>query len=312
MRKKQKVDHVDQGGSRDGKGEESSRETVKPSFALRLTYEKVEQEKVDHWISGSDEIREPEVVEVLKEKFEAGRVSLERGEKGLEHFQITVGCWKSRMRRSAVRKFLEEHWKLDFPVKDYCEPCLRTWASFQYCKKVESHLAGPWEWGLEKEDERSLKISDLPEMRPFQKTIVERYETPAPMFNSTIDWYTDVKGQIGKTMLSRMLILKLGFYLLDGSAQKMKFQAAKTPAPGYILDVVRSKEEHFSYEGLENISNQVFCDTFGSDQKGMVIRKGAHIVCFSNWHPIVEKITKSRWNIFQWDEKKMDFVKKQV
>lgn len=301
------VDQPDQPGSRDGKGEKSSRDVVKPSFAIRLTYETVETKKLDHWISGS--VDQPDVVEILKSKFEAGRVHLEKGKDGQPHFQITVGCFKSRMRRSAVRKYLEDNYEVKFPSIDYCEPCEKTWASFQYCAKADTHVAGPWEWGIEKKESKNLTIEDLPTPYPFQETLLTRYETPAPTFNAEIDWYYDVNGQIGKTMLGRMMILKLGFYLLDGDAQKMKSQAAKHPAPGYLLNIVRSKEKFFSYSGLEAISDQVFCDTFGTENEGMVCRKGSHVVVFANWAPEEGRITDSRLNVYSWDEENKEFVK---
>jgi len=304
--KRRKLDHVDQAGSRDGKGEESSRDTMKPSFHLRLTYEKVESEKVDHWISGSTE---PDLIEILKEKFPIGRVSLEKGKNGLEHFQVTVLTGKTRQRRSAVRKHLLDHFgNLEFPKKDYCEPCLKTWASMEYCKKDETHIAGPWEWGLEKKEDRELTVKDLPDPYQWQQDIIDRYTEPAPLFNAKIHWYVDPTGQIGKTMTGRMLTLKNGFYLLDGDAQKQKFQCAKNPAPGYILNIVRAKEGRFSYSGLEAISDQYFCDTFGGDQKGMIVRKGAHVVCFANWYPQMDQISKDRWVIYVWDEENKEFI----
>jgi len=299
----------DQSGSRDGKGDISSRDVVKPSFHLRLTYDKVETQKVDHWISGSVDHERPDVVGILETKFEAGRVSLEKGKNGIVHFQITVGCFKTRMRRSAVRKYIEEHYPVDFPIKDYCEPCEKTWASFQYCKKADTHVAGPWEWGMAPaEPSRDLEMKDLPAPYPFQQTILDKYNEPAEIFNADIHWYCDPDGQIGKTMLGRMLVLKHKFYLLDGDAQKMKSQAAKHPAPGYILNVVRSKEGKFSYAGLEAISDQFFCDTFGCENAGMVVRQGSHVVIFANWTPEQGKITSSRLKIFNWDEENKDFV----
>jgi len=303
---KRKLDQVDQSGSRDGKGENSSRDTMKPSFAIRLTFETVETGNIEKWINGS--VDQPDVVDVLKQKFECGRISLEKGTNGQPHFQITVGCFKTRMRRSAVRKYLEEHYPVKFPVIDYCEPCEKTWASFQYCAKQDTHVAGPWEWGLNK-DTRDLKFDDLPEPRPFQKEIIDRYDEDAPMFNAHIHWYVDVEGQIGKTMTARMLVLKHGFYNLDGDAQKMKSLAAKNPARGYTLNVVRSKEAMFSYAGLEAISDQFFCDTFGVENKGMIVRKGAHVVVFANWFPDTSKLTTSRLKIWNWNEDEEKFNK---
>ncbi len=310
-RKRSDEDQKDQPGSRGGKGEESPRETVHPSFAIRLTYEKVDsKENWDQWISGS--VEPPDIFNILSSEFEMGRIALEEGAGGQKHFQITVGCFKTRKRRQTVRNFLETHYdKLQFPKLDYCEPCLGTWKSLQYCAKKDcTSRGGPWDWGLERRLDMDLKDSDLPEPKEFQKTIMERHSEDAGNFNTKIHWYCDYEGQIGKTMTARMLILKHGFYLLDGAAEKMKFQAAKNPAKGYVLNIPRSKESRFSYTGLESISDGVYCDTFGSDQKGMVCRKGSHLVCFANWMPQLSMMTESRWEIYEYDKDKNDFVVK--
>jgi len=277
---------------------------------MRFTYEKITEEEVDQWISGSGKKEKiPDLILVLQEEFNAGIVSLEKGKNGQEHFQCTVRC-KSRKRRSAVRKWLLTHYDdLEFPEKDYCEPCRKMWASIQYCKKEETHIAGPWTWGMDDELDMTLKETDLPPPRPFQAKILEELSVDAPIFNTKILWYVDYSGQIGKTMLGKMLVLKLKFYMLDGSAEKMKFQAAKHPAKGYILNIPRSKEGHFSYNGLEAVSDGFFCDTFGSEQQGMQCRKGSHLICFANWMPDTEKVTKSRWIIHEWDTENEEFVK---
>jgi len=115
-RKADQVDHVDQPGSRDGKRGDSSRETVHPAWSMRFTYEKVCDQKVDHWISGSS--KTPDLIEVLKDGFSSGIVSLEKGENGQPHFQITVRD-KIRKRREAVRKWLLTHYdELVFPKLD--------------------------------------------------------------------------------------------------------------------------------------------------------------------------------------------------
>jgi len=161
---------------------------------------------------------------------------------------------------------------------------------------------------MEKPLDMNLKVEDLPEPRPFQAKILEELGQEPDIFNPKIIWYVDYDGQIGKTMTGRMLVLKHNFYLLDGSAEKMKFQAAKHPSKGYILNIPRSKEGTFSYTGLESLSDAFFCDTFGSDQAGMQCRKGSWIVCFANWKPCLDKLTTSRWIIRQWDSSAEDFV----
>ena len=122
-----------------------------------------------------------------------------------------------------------------------------------------------------------------------------------PAGTSIVHWYTDVGGQVGKTTLCKMLSMRSDFYLLDGGAQKMKFQAAKNPHVGYCVNLTRSKEEHFSYDGIESISDGYYCDTFGSDQKGMIMRKPSHIAIFANWSPDTDKMSAGRIKEYVWD-----------
>lgn len=284
-------------GSRSGKRGKQERDTLKTSFHIRLTGFKVLGEE---WISGS--VDHGNLLEILKSKFRKGRFSFEKGAGGVPHFQIYVSDYPKRHRRSAVRKFLEEHFDgLVWPKQDYCEPCQNEWATRNYVKKEETHLEGPWEWGLQDES-RSLTVDDLPEPYEWQSTILHRYQPEPPLFNSKIDWYVDPEGQIGKTMTLRMLILKEGFMLLDGGAQKMRHLAAKNPAKGYCINLTRSMEERFSYQGLESISDQVYCDTFGSEMKGMIVRKGSWTVVVANCYPDRAKLTESRWNVYVWKD----------
>lgn len=335
---KRKIGSVDQDGSVERQGG-APRETLKSGFSIRLTFLKVEtidgQKKLDQWINGSDEC--PELVDVLKQKFEGGRVSLEVGKEGQYHFQCATICKQKRQRQGAVRAYLLEHFaELKFPKLDYCDPSRNDWAAIEYCGKTDSHVAGPWEWGIEPKVSRDLTIEDLDKECPmtgrgaWQQEIYDRYIPEPPIMTSVVHWYVDPEGQHGKSTLLKRMALALDFYLLDGGPQKMKFQMAKNPKKGYCLNVtrlfarklalfnpvysdnvlcvVRNKEEHFSYEGLENLSDGFFCDTFGSDQAGMCIRKGSWVVVMANWPPIAGKLSENRIKVYNWCDQEEKFI----
>ena len=279
-------------------------------FSIRLTFLKVETpEKLDQWINGSDEC--PDLVDVLKEKIDGGRISLEKGEGGQYHFQCAMICKAKRQRQGAVRSHLLEHYaELKFPLLDYCDASRNDWAAIEYCGKAESHVAGPWEWGIEPKVSRDLKVDDLPPMEgkhKWQQAVYDRYLPEPELLTTVVHWYVDPEGQHGKTTLLKRMCLGNDFYLLDGGPQKMKFQMAKNPKKGYCINLVRSKEEHFSYEGLENLSDQFLCDTFGSDQKGMCIRKGSWVVVMANWPPEAGKLSEHRIKVFNWNDEKFEF-----
>ena len=296
---------VDQDGSAGRQGGKKPRDTLKSSFAIRITASKVlSKEILDQWISGSvDQANEPDIVHVLKSQFASGRIQLEKGEGGVAHFQCTVLTGKARQRRSAVRSYIEDNFDdIQFPVKDYCEACDKVWASLEYCQKDDTHIAGPWEWGLDYAKNRNLTLSDMPEEKyKWQQEILDRYDGEPPSGTSKIHWYVDPEGQKGKTELTKWLALTKKWYMLDGGPQKMKFQAAKNPSFGYFINLTRTKEDRFSYEGLESISDGIFCDTFGSDQKGMVLRKSSWIVVMANWSPDLGAMSEGRIIVYDWD-----------
>lgn len=298
-------------GSADGEVEirpqkkKDSRPPMKPSFHIRLTATKTE--KVDLWLNGSMD-QTPDVVEIFKNFFPIGRISLEKGDdSGQLHWQCTGITEKDkRKRRDTVRNWLLDHYPdLQFPKLDYCEPCCKTWASMQYCaKKDHTHVCGPWEWGIDKPKNRDLKIEDLPEPYPWQKKLLEKYEEEPGHGHCSVDWYGEEEGQVGKTTLGKMMSLKYGrdFYLLDGGCQKMKFQAAKNPARVYAVNFTREREEHTPYAGLEAICDNFYCDTFSSEQKGMIVRKPSWVVVFANFMPDRSKMSDGRINLFEFKD----------
>ncbi len=310
-KKSKKRGSVDPAGSADGEEGncpqiKKQRESLKPSFHIRLTASKTGS--VDQWISGSMD-QTPDVVEILKNYFPAGRVALEKGDKtGMYHWQCTGLFFdtKDRKRREAVRKMTLEHWPdLEYPEKDYCEPCEKTWASMQYCaKKDHTWVCGPWEWGVDKPKSRDLKIEDLPAPFKWQSNMMDKYEPEPPQGWCTLDWFGNPDGQIGKTTLAKMMSLKYGkdFYLLDGGAQKMKFQAAKNPARVYVINFTREREEHTPYGGLEAICDNFYCDTFGSEQKGIIVRKPSWVIVFANFFPDVGRMSAGRLNVYEFKD----------
>lgn len=293
--------HSDHKGSGAGKrGETAPDRKVHSAFAIRLTAEKV-------GISGSlDQQNEPELIQILRDRFPRGSVNYEKGKKGQYHFQITVFTKKGkRERRGPIREYLLDSYPtLEFPKKDYCEGCLNAFASETYCRKSETAQCEPWIWG--NEGERDLKWSDLPTPYAWQQKIIDRYTIDAPMFNPMIDWYYEPEGQIGKTMLERFLILGSGFYLLSGGKEKMRHLAAKNPCRGYCINITRSEQSTTSYPGLEQISDQVYCDTFGCDMEGMNLKKGAHLAIFANFPPQLHEISRTRWRVWRFVDN--DFV----
>lgn len=301
------MDHQDHEGSRDGKKGGSSRDTMASAFHIRLTAEKVVSEE---WISGSvdqQNIDPPELLEILKGVFVKGSINYEMGKGGQKHFQCTVIMkYPKRKRASWVQDLLTDNYpELQFPVLDYCKKCRNKWASDNYTQKSETAMCDPWVWG--DSESRDLKLEDLPEEYPWQDKIVKRYEPEAPTFNADIHWYYDEEGQIGKTMTGRFLVMKQGFYILSGGKEKMRHLAAKHPARGYIFNITRDEEDKLSYAGLEQVSDQMFADTFGSEMSGMIVRRGAHVVVFANFSPNYEKLSRQRWKVWRLRDDKEDF-----
>jgi hypothetical protein len=259
-------------------------------FAFRFTYEKVNKVA----ISG--------VLDKIKCDFSI--FQLEQGANGQKHFQ---GCFNLKTRQTCLwcrNKFLTVFPELLFPKCDYLESkykesCLEQLA--QYCSKNETYLEGPWETGsipgTEFKDDFELSVDDLPPLYSWQQKIVDRHAVPPPLFHPIIYWYWDPRGQIGKTMLARHLVLSKKAIYLQGAGRHIMATTFKNPSFWYVFGLPRSQENKISYQSLESLSDNLYMSGFGTEATGMVCRKTPWVIVFANFPPVEDFMSKGRWHV---------------
>jgi len=116
-----------------------------------------------------------------------------------------------------------------------------------------------------------------------------------------IHWYIDPEGGKGKTSMCKHLYHNYpGTLYLTGKATDMKYAIfqhleQKKPLNLVVMDFTRTSEGYVSYQGIEEIKNGIFFN--GKYESGCVSFEPPIVICFSNWAPDKEALSKDRWNI---------------
>ena len=114
-------------------------------------------------------------------------------------------------------------------------------------------------------------------------------------------WVTDSSGNRGKTFLCSYLSILYRFQYLDGqlNCRDLASLVDKT-SNGVVFDVSRSSKASFDYGALESLKNGILisgkyrghCKRFTTPMK---------IAVFSNSFPVIENLSRDRWDIVNLD-----------
>lgn len=206
----------------------------------------------------------------------------EKGANGTPHLQGYVEWTHPRDLNSLKGVSELIHW----------EPSNNRDASIKYCSKEETR-AGRLFTNIQ------LPKKPFKDPRPWQAECLAYIATEPD--DRKIRWYVDEKGGQGKTALCKHIIQtnKSALYL-SGSAKDMKY-AIKAWIEEHsrftiaLLDITRSTENFFSYQGLEEIKNGIFFNT--KYESGMVTYDPPHVIVFANFKPDESKLSADRWDI---------------
>lgn len=175
------------------------------------------------------------------------------------------------------------HWEL----------CRNVEASYQYCKKSEGRINGPWS------DEEVILP---PEIYGWQQKLVDLI--PDMKFRH-VNWFWEPIGGIGKSTLVRYLAItrRKEVILVSGKDGDMKygvysFLKNHKKGPSIVMvDVPRSNKEFLSYGGIEQIANGCFFSSkYESD---MIVTRYPLVICFANSEPDYEKMSADRWQVYE-------------
>lgn len=209
----------------------------------------------------------------------------ETGESGTKHLQGYI-CFAKRVRPKSL-----------FSDKIHWERCRHIQASIDYCMKEDTRTGKIFSKGIN--IPKPIKILNPSKFYDWEKDIIKIIENETD--DRTIYWFWESVGGIGKTVFCKYLAVKHEAIVIDGKASDMKYVIVKhiEKHGNYprliILNIPRAREAYLSYPGIEQVKDGIFCST--KYESSMVVGNCPHVICFANFLPDKEKLSKDRWEI---------------
>ena len=113
-----------------------------------------------------------------------------------------------------------------------------------------------------------------------------------------IMWFYSTKGNVGKSSLTKHLVMKHNAILIGGTFKDAYYAIAKMRIKPtlVIFDIPRNQGRKVSYTAMEGIKNGCF---FAQKYESlMVLMNNPHIVIFANEAPQTEAMSDDRWEIY--------------
>lgn len=218
----------------------------------------------------------------------------EDAKKGTNHLQFFV-TFKNAKTFSAVCKI--------FPGA-FVQPNHNVYAARNYCSKGPTSIEGTLiHQGMDKwirEPTRDPLGGPDIVLRPWQQEVMNILETDPD--DRTIHWYWEPTGNVGKSALTKHIVLKYRNEVLPigGKGADMMhlvtgFVNSNAKLRAVLMDLSRSREQYVSYEGIESIKNGLIINTkYETMVKDF---NPPHIIVFSNWEPNLSALSADRWRI---------------
>lgn len=210
----------------------------------------------------------------------------ETGESGTPHLQGYIKFIK-KLRPKAL-----------FNSKIHWEKTRNVEKSIAYCSKEDTR-SGQIFTNIRLK--KPIKI--IKDLYPWQKRVVEIIEEDPS--DRTIYWFWEKTGNVGKSALCKYLVVNHNALIVSGKASDVKYMIVKYHEkhkvyPELIVyDIPRSCENYISWCGIEEIKNGLFAST--KYECEMVVMNSPHLICFANFKPDKEIISKDRWDITNLD-----------
>lgn len=224
----------------------------------------------------------------------------EKGDTGYIHYQGRLRLIKKRRRPQALKLFVSP--------PNYFQPTVNSEyynGDAFYVQKEDTRIEGPW---TDKDEVKVLTQQLIwyknQEERPFQKVLREK---ASQFCMRTIDLIWDTTGNCGKSLFCESLEY-------DGIAEEVppyrmmddifQWVCSRPEKKCYVVDLPRGmKKSHLGdfYSGIEVIKNGVAFDKRYSGTKKRFSRP--RIFVFTNTLPVLNLMTKDRWNIWKVNEK---------
>ncbi len=224
-------------------------------------------------------------LQILCDKFVAQEEKCPKTDK----LHIQGAIWLvTKTRFTALQKVLPTaHW----------EPMVNEEASIKYCKKNTTACGRRWQTGFPRAIVDPLEHKILYQ---WQARILDSIKLDAD--DRTVTWLVDPKGRTGKTALCKHICLTRNAILVGGAGKDIFCGIAATLEQKKEIDIVlinipRSVEDanRVSYAAIESTKDGIFFS--GKYKSDMCLFNSPHVLVFSNFPPILEKLTSDRWRI---------------
>lgn len=201
----------------------------------------------------------------------------ELSEGGYKHWQ---GCFslKNKEYFNTVKNL--------FSQKAHIIPCKNWLSAKNYCKKLETHIEGPY-------DEFTTFIQ-LPKILYEWQQHVVNIITECPN-DRIINWFWDSKGCKGKTTLCKYLYCHFNASILgNGALKDIAYCLGESPKI-VCFNITRSNEHHINYGAIEACKDGLlFSSKYESKMK---IFNSPHVFVFANFEPNKNMMSLDRWFI---------------
>lgn len=238
-----------------------------------------------HWVFTLNNHSKDDI-DIIMKCSSTKRVSMqeETGEAGTPHLQGYIEFVK-KVRPISVFKSFKAHW----------EKCNNIKASIEYTQKEDTRTGKQFMKAIRKI--RKVKVLREDQLFPWQREILKITEEEPD--DRTIHWYWDKKGNVGKSALVKYLVVNHGAMLISGKSADIKYQIATVKNKEYpdiiLYDIPRTSEGYINYSAMEEIKNGVFASSKYESQ--MIIMPSPHIICFANFEPNLDSMSKDRWKV---------------
>jgi len=204
----------------------------------------------------------------------------EKGEGGFEHWQ---GCFS--LKQKEYFNTVKNH----FPSCIHLEPCKHWWKANNYCKKVDTHICGPY-------TEKSTFIWTIEKLYPWQERIRKMcLEIPD---QRTINWIWESEGNRGKTSFCKFMAVHYqAIVLSNGSLKDLACAIGDTSPTIILINLTRDLEERVNYSAFEAMKDGLmFSAKYESKMK---LFNCPHIFIFANFEPRLTSCSADRWNVIR-------------
>lgn len=222
----------------------------------------------------------------VKQHCDAAIWQIEKGDTtGYEHIQITL-----TMKKKCRLSWIKNH----FSKTAHIEIVRNIDASFDYCQKSETRIAGPYYY-----PEPIQKVKDPlegKEMYEYQKEILEIIKKDPD--DRKIYWYWDEDGNVGKSSFCKHLVLKYDAQYALGKKADI-YHAINENVKILVIDIPRTCQEFTPYEVIESIKNGLIFS--GKYESKVKVFNPPHVIVFANFPPDKSKMSRDRWMVNEID-----------